>query len=809
MTLDDVRHAFRLLLRHKRFSTLAIASLGLAIALNTTMYSVIDTIVNPKVAMREPERLYWLSFFGDYRGRIQASERREGIRTGLSFYEDIAGRRWRSAFLERGNRLREAMAATVTPNYFRMLGVRASAGRLLAEGDLTADTKPVVLSERMYNQLFPEAGGFEAGTIYASGTAYAVVGTLAYESDFPGQGVDMWQLPSDSALSSMPLSLVRLKPGVTYEQALGDLDVLRLRWAQTTGETGKESAFRLENAIQRPYRDWRFHYALVGAVVAVLLVACANLANLQLARGVSRARELATRVAVGATRADIIRQLLVESALLALAGLALAGVLTAWGIRLITAYVPPTIADYVTHPQVSWRLVAFAVIATMLCLGLMGLAPAIKLSRVNVNDLLKSGAGTGKTQSMRRQYGALVIVEIALALSVLCSASLLVRAAMSVFSFDAGYDQKSVVRTSINVAPAGPSDRRTRSDWAQLLIARALTVPGIRHAAVARGGSPTRHAIAVDDPGGTPKNFPAPMWGYSIVTPDYLRAMAIKIVAGRDFTPGEFAEPGVIIDQRTARLLFPGADPIGRLIKLDSAHVRAPWHRIIGVATSVNNRFSWNEYERGPVFAALSAVYVLDTGDSTRLTAPKNYRYAASFSLVVRGGDPTKIPLVLRHALSDIGAANYVGYPRTWEDLAGITRLRQKHGFMASLFMFFGILALALAALGVYAIIAHMVAQRTREFGVRIAVGAGSHDIRELVVREGNVLALGGIAIGLLLTAYTAGWLRAFLFSDYERYDSRVFAIVCVVLFGVAWLASYIPARRAMRIDPVEALRND
>jgi predicted permease len=808
MTFDDVRHAFRLLLRHKRFSALAISSLGLAIALNTTMYSVLDAIISPKIRMREPDRLFDVSFFGDYRRRIPESEKLEGLRNGLKFYEGIAGRRWKATFIERGNKLREARGLVVTPNYFQLLGARASAGRLLSANDLTADTKPVVLSERAYNQLFPEADEFQPGTVHIDGVAHAVVGTLSHEADFPGAGTDVWQLPPDSTLAMFPLSLVRLKDGITYEQAIADLDILRLRWAQTTNEYGNQSAFRLESAIARPHRDWGFRYALIGSVFAVLLVACANLANLQLARGVSRARELATRVAVGATRGDIIRQLVVESGLLAVAGLALAVVLTAWGIRLVDANVPPTIEDYVARPQVSWRVVAFAVSATLLSLGLMGLAPAIALSRVDVNELLKSGAGTGKTKSMRRQYGALVVVEIALALSVLCSASLLTRAAMGVFSFDAGYDQRSVVRTTIAIG-RNPRETKTRSDWAQAIIGQALTVPGIRYAAVSRGAAPTRKAISIDDPGGTPKNFAAPLWSYSIVTPDYLRAMAIKIVAGRDFSAGEFAEPVAIVDQRTARLLWPGADPIGKLIKLDSSRVRAPWLKVIGVATSINNRFSWNEYERAPVFAALSAIYVLDTGDTTRLTAPTSYRYAASFGLVVRGGDPTRIPIALRHALTALGADNYVGYPRTWEDLSGITRLRQRHGFMASLFMFFGMVALGLAALGVYAIIAHMVAQRTREFGVRIAVGAGSHDIRELVVREGNVLALAGIAVGLLLTAYTAGWLRAFLFSDYERYDSRVFAIVCVVLFGVAWLASYLPARRAMRINPVEALRND
>lgn len=818
---ERVKHSLRTLARSKRFVALAIISLAVAIALNTTMYSVLDTMIDPKLAMREPEKLYWLTFYGDYRRLIQVNERNIAVRDGLTFHEGAAGAGWfGEGIVERGSRLREARVRTVTPNYFSLLGVRASAGRLFSQNDMQAESRPAVLSERLWRQLFPEKEQFEAATIFVEGEARGVVGLLPYEADFPGANTDVWQLPTQSQLPNMFLGLVRLRPNVTVAQMETELSALTLRYRQQTGE-GTKSGWRFRSATERPFRPWRFHWALIGAVVGVMLIACANLANLQLARGVSRARELATRAAVGATRADIVGQLMLESGWLALGGLLLGGVLTVWGMHLVNSFVPPSISEYVTHTQVSWRVLLFAVGATLFCLVLVGLAPAIKLSRVDINELLKSGMGTGKTRSARRQYGALVVIEVALALSLLTSASLLMRAAIQVRSFQFGYDFQGLVGGWVGVARDGPNDLRTRRDWSERLIQQALRVDSVTSAATSISGVPSRGAISLDDAGGAPIIVPAPRWRYSVVSPDYLRTMKIPIVLGRDFSPGEYAEPQVIVDQRTARHLWPGVNPVGRLIKLDSARTRAPWLRVIGVAGTSRQWFS-TDYDAMDQYefrqARLGDVFVLNAADTSRLTVRPGRGNSTSqrwlsgqfFELVVRSrGDSRRVPLALTNRLKELGPNINPGWQATWEDRTGITRARAKQDFMASLFIVFAAFALALAALGVYAIIAHMVAQRTREFGVRIAVGAGEREIRELVLREGNILTLTGIAMGLLLTSWTATFVRAFVLSDYDRYDSRVFAGAALVLFIVSLLASYIPARRAMRINPVEALRND
>ncbi|HEX7938771.1 MAG TPA: FtsX-like permease family protein, partial [Gemmatimonadaceae bacterium] len=302
-----------------------------------------------------------------------------------------------------------------------------------------------------------------------------------------------------------------------------------------------------------------------------------------------------------------------------------------------------------------------------------------------------------------------------------------------------------------------------------------------------------------------------PLWGYAVVTPDYLRTMGFTVIKGRDFAPGEIVEPSVVIDDRTASWLWPGVDPLGKMLKLDSAQAPTPWFRVVAVVRRANLWLNVSEYDRNMAQArGLGQIFVLGINDTTRVALPhKGQRYSSFMELMVRTtGEPIKTGIAVRQALLDKGAG-FVQFPRTWDQRIGLTNLRAKHAFMASLFTLFSSVSLALAALGVYAIIAHMVAQRTREFGVRIAVGAASKDIRQLVLHEGNVLALAGIAVGLLMTWYNAKWLRAFLFDDYDRFVSRVFAAASLALFAVAWLASYIPARRAMRIDPVEALRND
>lgn len=812
--LDAAWRALRLLGRSKRFAVLAILSLGVAIALNTTMYSVLDAMIAPKLLIHEHERLFEAPYFGDYYRRVPVRERNREIREQLSFHAGLAGARYGFGgnTIERGSSLYEARVLSITPEYFGVLGVQASAGRLLSHADVASQPLSVVLSERMWRRLFPERERFDTASVLVNGEPRVVVGTLPYEADYPGAHTDVWQVAPAAAIPDMELTLVRLKQGVTPRQAEAELQGLNRRIIERSGDLPAHAGFRFRQWIKPQFRLWGFNLALVAAVAAVLLIACANLANLQLARGVSRARELATRASLGASRAAIVRQLVIESGWLAVGGLVLGVVLTAWGITVVERSVPDTLAEYVTRPQTSWRVAVFAGLATLFCLTVVGLLPAIRLSRVDINTLLKSGAGTGQSRRARRQYAYLVVVEIALALSVLSGATLLGRAALSLH-VEVPENYRSLAATFVQIRPV-QGDVRTERAWSELLVDRLERDSLVVAAATTTYGYPRRRAVSVDDPSGVPRAHPVPMgWSYQVVSPGFLRTMQLKILAGRDFAPGEFAEPHVIVDQPTARFLWPGEDPVGKLIKLDSPRVDAPWLRVIGVAQAPIRRSELRDdrLRSGDLRPMLRTIWVLNAHD-TALVQPVSEasRMASSYlHLIARTrGDGRRLPVVMRRVLAAVPGLGPV-FPRTLEDQLGLRVMRERHDFIASLFVVFGFCSLALAALGVYSIVSHGVAQRTREFGVRVAVGADARDIRRLVLQEGNLLALSGIAVGLLVTAWSAGLLRAFLFSDYDRYDSPLFALTALFLFLVAWTASYIPARRATRINPVEALRND
>ena len=553
-----------------------------------------------------------------------------------------------------------------------------------------------------------------------------------------------------------------------------------------------------------PFRFKRFHLALIAAVLAVLLVACFNLANLQLARGITRSRELATRAAIGASRSDIIAQLVLESAWLAGVGLLFGLILTVWGMKLVAASVPPSLSEFIVRPQTSWRLFAFAAIATIACLGFIGLVPAIKVSRVDINELLKSGSGTGVSRKSRRQYGALVVVQIGLALALLVGATLLLRTAADLYRLDFSQNFERIVQAWVTVRARGPGDRRTMADVSAELVARVRAIKTVADAATMVQVAPKKHFIALDDPGGTPVEIGVGTFRYRIVSSSYFRTFQHKILKGRDFQEGEFAEPLVIVDDLTARYLWPGADPVGRLIKLGDVRSNAPWLRVIGVAEYKN---SWDVFSRANPeernAPRLGGIYVLNGADSTAVGT-------GSLQLSVLGTtNLQRLTVLLQNALNDPARGLRSNYVRRLREMLMIDTMREKQNFIAALFVTFALLALAVAALGVYAIVSHTVSQRTREFGVRMALGAGEREIRRSVLQEGNVLALGGIALGLILASRAVVLLQAFLRSDEDRYDSWLYGVVALVLFAVTLVASYIPARRAMRINPVEALRND
>jgi putative ABC transport system permease protein len=818
--------SLRGLLRHKRFAAMAIASLAIAIALNTTMYSVTDALLFPRIEMRDPGDLYRMPFFGDYKGRLTPDVKLEAIR-GFSFFEDIAlamPNFTQSNQIEYGTTLEAVQVLNVSANYFTLLGVTPKMGRLLGEGDVQSPANPVVISERLWKKVRPNGEPFDTVTVMLSGSPRTVVGVLAHESDFPGGRTDMWQLPTDNASQwqqrAFVFNVVRLKKGMTPASAYQEMQLAAARLSNLAGDGPNNARFELRKKVSGPMEIGGLRLGVIYAVLMVLFVACFNLANLQLARGLSRQRELATRAAVGATRRDLVRLLVGESAWLAGAGLIFGIILTFWGIHLVRTSIPEGLGEFVFRPQVSWRLFVFAGVTGSLALAIVGLIPAIKVSRVDVNELLKAGAGTGSLRKTRWQAGALVVCQVGLALILIVGATFLIRTAANLHMLEINPLLERIVHGWVRITPNGELDHRTMRDVSNQMVARAQAIDGVQYAATSRSELPTHRVISLAQDGALPREVATGTFGYSVVSPDFLRVYGTKIAQGRDFLPGE-TDRSVIMDFRTARYLWPGENPIGKQLKFGSdARRDAGWLTVVGISEYVNlwGSFRTDRAQEERTAASLGAIWVLNSIDTARvyrgMTALGSSRgertvKTSSLDVYVRSGTRiARLPVDLQRSIADASAGFSVGFSSPLESALQLDATRKTQDFMAALFTSFALIALAMSSLGVYAVVSHTVGQRTREIGVRVALGATERDIRQSVLFHGNVMALSGIAVGLAIKAYAEGALDLRGWTG-NKWDFVLFAVACVVMFAATLLAAYVPARRAMRINPVEALRAD
>jgi putative ABC transport system permease protein len=794
-SFDGIRIALRTLGKQPGFTAVVILSLALAIALNTTMYSVLDALVSPRVDIRRPEDVWVIRMYGDVRSRSSLAARESALRSGLRNVEAVAWvdgiNQYRTQIFEAGTRFMEGSVRAVGIEYFDLIGPRVIAGRTFRPEDLNAAPRPVVLSEQTASSLFAEGTDPIGATVSITDTAFVVIGVLSRHSEFPNSRAGAWTLgaPGEKQVFTR---VIRLRPGASAQDADRDLQVVAARISAAAGETTPTVAFRFFKPYQPQFSRQRFHLAIGLSVIAVLLVACANIANMQLARGITRRRELALRTALGATRGRIVRHLLIEIALLAAGGLVLGLVFTAWAASMLKASIPPSIGSYIVEPQLSWRVLVFALVATAACVFIVGLVPAIRVSNVDPNEMLKAGNGTGATRSHRRQYGYLVAAEIALALGLLSGASVVVRSAMKMSTDTMRFDPLPLVGGFLRLdAPAKP-ERRPQSELLQEAARRVAAVPGVIAAGARTSSGAIGGGVTISDSARGVRVIPAPMYSYSIVSPGYLRAMGMPILRGRNFAEGERDEAAVIIDEFTAASLWPNANPVGAMIKFGDAKSKVPFVRIVGVAGYMNTRrngpWTTNEMRLGAVF------YLPGPGDTVNVTGNNT-----AISIVARGsGDVSRLPLELRR----VGVIQ----PRSMGE--GFRQEREGRQFIARMFSLFALMGIGLAAFGIYGVVAHSVAERRRELGVRIALGANARDILRAVLRESVLIALIGVALGLLGTKYGVRLLGAFALED-DMYNAPLFAAAALALLATAAASAFAPALRATKVDPTESLRSE
>jgi putative ABC transport system permease protein len=584
-------------------------------------------------------------------------------------------------------------------------------------------------------------------------------------------------------------SLVRLQEGVTREQANAALKTLAQRLTDRLNVPDRPIGLDLSPLVWRNETIRDIHKAMLGAALAVLLIACVNLAHLMLARGLSKRRELALRMALGATRAAVVRHMFAECLLITAAGLLVGGLVTVWCDDILSNRMPRSIAWILVQPRMSWRVFGVAGCTVAASAILFGLVPAIRVALdLNLDEPLKDNAGT-TTGRVRQRYSTLVVAEVALALVLMMGGGLMLRTVMKLQRERFNFDPRKLYRANVTPPRGGPGQTTLARRHEVLGAARA--VEGVQDAAiitrkVAPGGMVS--AELADDSNRTIVLNEYGMGMYPLVSPEYFRVLGLPVLQGRDFEPGDAAGSGVaIIDGLAAQRLYPNQDPVGRMLKLGSpSSAHAPWVPIVGVVRSpyvlrVEGRFA------PPPSLFVARAESLGYGELVmRTTTP----------------DPSVATRVMRRLMSLPGVRQVSVGPY---DYARQRELEQT-GFLAKVFVTLGSVALGLAVLGLYGVLSYAVTRRMREFAVRLALGAEPRGLLRMVLHDGTVMVLGGIGLGAFIALASTRWLDAVLVSVLPS-DVVSLLLAEAVLLSVGLAAALGPARRAARANPLDILR--
>jgi putative ABC transport system permease protein len=796
----DVRYGLRTLRRNPGFTFLACLALALGVGANTAIFTIVNAVMLRPLPFAEPDRLVriwesnpsggWPIFsashpnFLDWRAQSTSFEALAAM-TGASF----------SASGPDGAEIVRANA--VTSDFLPVLGVVPAMGRNFRpdEDRPGGNTRVMLLTHPYWQRRFAGAPDAVGQSLVLNGNGYTIVGVLPESYPWGDRTLDLLvPLAPDPARSRGDHRLLvigRLKPGVTIDRAHTELSTIAARLEQQFPDSNQGWTVRLAS-----FYDWLIPedtreslLIMSGAVALVLLIACGNVANLLLARGAARQRELSIRAALGAERSRIVRQLLVEAMLLALIATA-AGLLIAYGSIELLTWSAPAVLPRLDELSIDTRVLAFA-LGTAVATGfLFGLLPALQASRPNLNDTLKYGAaGAGGSASRQRLRSALVVGEVALSVALLIGAGLLVRSLWRLQQVDPGFRQENVVTARINLPATRYRDDGAFWSFYQRFLERARTLPGVEAAAVGSivpmGGGNTSSEIQI--PGAPVRPGGASLGAdWRVVSPDYFKALRIPL-RGRDFDErdGPAAQPVAIISEEAARRYFPNVDPIGRTLIIRSFTDKPS--TIIGVAGDV----------RGASLDSDPAPMVYG---STKMYAGWNPMH-----LAVRGAmAPEAYVSSIRELARSIDTEVPVYDVRSAEDL--VAQSLGPRRFNMYLLGCFAVVALLLASVGLFGVMAYLVSQRTRDIGIRLALGASRGDVLRMIMGHGLLLTIVGVVLGVGAGVAIKDLMRGLLFSIAPT-DATTFIAVPALLIFVALLACFIPARRAMGVDPLIALR--
>jgi putative ABC transport system permease protein len=804
MGLRDIRYAVRSLILDRGVSSIVILCLALGIGVNATLFSVVDGVLIQPLPYVEPDRLVILNETSERRGIREAGVTYAmllDLRERATSLESIAASSGRSIALSDGAEAERFQGAAITWNLFPILGVPPVLGRHFRADDDRQGAEPVVmLSHEVWQRRYQGDPAMAGRSITVNGKPHTVVGVMPPGFSFPEtQKIWIPLGPGSSADDRTQRSLFtfgRLKNGVTVAQSRAELVSIAGALASQYPATNQDWS-----AIARPITDEFIPddvrlvlLTMMGAVTIVLLIACANVANLMLARASGRQREFCVRAALGAGRGQLIKQLLIECVVLGLASAPLGLAIAYVGVWLLDQAVPAGQVPYYIHWEISRRGIAYTIVVSGLTGLVFGLAPALQAGRLNLQEALRDGArGSGQSGRRARLRNGLVVLEVAMALILLVGASLFVRSFLNLQSASPGFETAPLLTARFFMVGDNYANAEQKALRVDDIVRRVEGLPGVVSAFASNfvpldaGGGSGR---AIVDGRTYPKGE-EPTILFTAVTPHLYKTIGLPLLRGRDFTDGEGAgrTAVAVINETMATKLFPDSDAVGRRFRL--VETEPPeWFTVIGVAPDIR---LFDMDDDTPPF---SVAYV-----------PFRFADFANIGITIRAAsNPAGLAGAVRSEIRASDPALPIFNLRTMEDLRreGFWQFRL-FGFM---FGIFGAAALFLAGVGVYGVLSFSVAQRTQEMGVRIALGAGRADVLGLVVRQGLMLAATGVVLGLLGAFAITRVIRTLLYNVTPT-DPVSFGGVALFLAAIAVLASYLPARRAMTVDPIVALREE
>jgi predicted permease len=805
---QDLRYGLRMMLKQPVFTGVAVLALALGIGGNTAIFSLVNTILLRQLPFRQPEQLVWVSArrpdsgkysftlpdFIDYRDQNQSL-------AGIAAYAN-----WSANLTDRGDPER-LQGLRISANAFQMLGVEAVVGRaLLPSDDTPGEQRVVVLSCGLWQRRFGADPQLVGKTLILNGDSYTVVGVLPPEFFFPIReaelaiplcpDADPWRGVRTS--TNFLRALARLKPGVTREQAEADVTAVaqRLRQQYPVANAQKVGV-TLSPLHEEVVANFRLAlWVLLGAVGVVLLITCVNLANLALARAAARHKEMAIRTALGATRWRLVQQLATESLLLVGLGGGVGLLLAFYCIDLLLALSPASLPR-AAEVGVDFRALGFTLALSLLAGVIFGLAPAWQATRVNLNDELKEGGRGAGGARQSRARGLLVVSEIALSLVLLVGAGLLVKSFLRLQAVNPGFESENVLAVRLSLPKAQYSNRAAAAAFYEKLRSRLESLPGVETVGVvsALPMSGVLASIPFTIEGRATSPDEAPRADYRLVSTGYFDALKIPVLAGREFNEGDTAQTTsvALISQNLAQRYWPNGNPLGAHLRIDDNDRGPRPVEIVGVVGDVKHL----SLEGEPAPHIYLPIHQTHEDAVVWLT---NNQYWLLRTAV----DPLTLSAAVRREIQAVDAEVPASSIRTMEQYLAASVAPRR--FNLWLLTVFAGAALVLAGTGLYGVVSCGVAQRKREIGIRMALGAQAGDVLKLVIGQGMAMTFAGVALGLVAALGLTRLMKSLLFSV-SAADPLAFLVTASLLTFVALLACWIPARRATKVDPMVALR--